>query len=152
MTAVYNVGHKHVTMDDAVIIKDELSNEDRSKRDAEDTNHYVTSALSDNDSGVAADVFGLPSNTDSEYRIPNADSSSKPPRGLHRQSSKNKNSSFRSSISSNSPSSSPDLPRHTALKNNPFSRDSNRKSLSTNHPILYKWIDQQEKASYMVCA
>ena len=134
-------------INDAVLSEDATSTKVQPytvKRE-EESRQYVASAVSDNDSGVAADVFGLSPNMDSTQDSLN--SSSKAPHGF--QLSKGKNSSFRSSISSNSPSSSPDLPQHT-LKTNTFARDSNRKSLSTSHPILYKWIDQQEKTNFTV--
>lgn len=105
----------------------------------EDTN--IISALSDNDSGVAADSYGISSNQTSTHTSLN--SSSRPPRGIQRKFPQNKNASFRSSVSSNSPASSPELAKR-ALKP-VFSRDLNRKSLSTNHPMLYSWIDQQDK-------
>ncbi|XP_057292998.1 partitioning defective 3 homolog isoform X2 [Hydractinia symbiolongicarpus] len=105
----------------------------------EDTN--IILALSDNDSGVAADSYGISSNQTSTHTSLN--SSSRPPRGIQRKFPQNKNASFRSSVSSNSPASSPELAKR-ALKP-VFSRDLNRKSLSTNHPMLYSWIDQQDK-------
>lgn len=106
------------------------------------TNHYNISTLSDNDSGVAADSYGISSNPPSTHASLN--SSSRPPRGIQRKFPQNKNSSFRSSVSSNSPNSSPELSRHQGLKAPVFSRDTNRKSLSSNHPMLYSWIDQQQ--------
>ena len=99
----------------------------------------LSAALSDNDSGVAADA----SNPTSTHTSLN--SSSKPPRGMNKNFNQNKNASFRSSISSGSSVSSPEQSRH--LLQPVFSRDLNRKSLSTNHPLLYTWIDQQEKFS-----
>ena len=102
----------------------------------------TSAALSDNDSGVAADSYGLSSNNASTHTSLN--SSSKPPRGIQRRYQQTKqNESFRSSLSSNSPTSSPEASKRAL--NPAFSRDLNRKSLSTNHPMLYRWIDQHEK-------
>ncbi|XP_065667174.1 partitioning defective 3 homolog isoform X7 [Hydra vulgaris] len=97
----------------------------------------ISAALSDNDSGVAADA----SNPTSTHNSLN--SSSKPPRGINKNFNKNKNASSRSSISSGSSVSSPELSKRQLQPT--FSRDINRKSLSTNHPMLYTWIDQQDK-------
>nr|XP_047136975.1 uncharacterized protein LOC100212317 isoform X3 [Hydra vulgaris] len=97
----------------------------------------ILAALSDNDSGVAADA----SNPTSTHNSLN--SSSKPPRGINKNFNKNKNASSRSSISSGSSVSSPELSKRHLQPS--FSRDINRKSLSTNHPMLYTWIDQQDK-------
>lgn len=103
---------------------------------------YTTSTLSDNDSGVAADSYGISSNPTSTHTSFN--SSSRPPRGIQRRFQQNKNASFRSSASSNSPNSSPESTRKLP-KAAPFSRNLNRKSLSTNHPMLYSWIDQHDR-------
>ena len=109
----------------------------------DDITPYITStALSDNDSGVAADSYGISSNPTSTHTSFN--SSSRPPRGIQRKCQQHKYASFRSSASSNSPASSPEMSRK-APKAPAFSRDLNRKSLSSNHPMLYSWIDQQDR-------
>ena len=109
-----------------------------------DLTPYIAPTFSDNDSGVAADSYGISSNPTSTHTSFN--SSSRPPRGIQRKCQQNKYASFRSSASSNSPTSSPELSRKT-LKGPAFSRDLNRKSLSTNHPMLYSWIDQHDPFS-----
>lgn len=52
--------------------------------------------------------------------------------------------SLHSSSSSSTPVSSPDTTKD-ALGFNRFDRNLNRKSLSTAHPMLYSWIDAQER-------
>jgi len=134
LIAVYDEGERKTSPD--------LVNNNLSSPINEDSNQYNTSTLSDNDSGVAADAFGMSSNPPSTHT--SLTSSSRPPRGIKKFIA-NKNSSFRSSVSSNSPTSSPELSRHALKAPGPFTRDANRKSLSTNHPMLYSWIDQQDK-------
>ncbi|XP_066921548.1 partitioning defective protein 3-like isoform X4 [Clytia hemisphaerica] len=109
-----------------------------------DLTPYIAPTFSDNDSGVAADSYGISSNPTSTHTSFN--SSSRPPRGIQRKCQQNKYASFRSSASSNSPTSSPELSRKIQ-KGPAFSRDLNRKSLSTNHPMLYSWIDQHDPFS-----
>lgn len=147
LTAKFAENERHVKIDDKVTIKFEnVGNVRRSEKYHEEF-LGVTSSLSDNDSGVTADAsFGLSSHRESCHAP--LSSTSKPPRGPHRSHVKTKNSSFNSSISSNSSSSSPELVSKKILDLNIFARDSNRKSLSFNHPILSKWIDQQEQAVF----
>jgi len=109
--------------------------------DAADNSQYI-SVVSDDDSGVTADAW----NGNSSSARASLNMSSNIPRGIQRKLPHAKNNSFRSSASSNSPTSSPEVFRRA--QNNglsPFSRDLGRKSLSINHPMLYSWIDQQDR-------
>lgn len=135
-------GHDPSDVDNNNIHDFATSNNNKQQQQDDEITPYITSTLSDNDSGVAADSYGISSNPPSTHTSLN--SSSRPPRGIQRKFQQNKNASFRSSISSNSPTSSPELSRKN-LKTPGFSRELNRKSLSSNHPMLYSWIDQQDR-------
>ena len=66
------------------------------------------------------------------------------PRKLNERSQSSNTHSLYSSSASSTPVSSPDATKDS-LGFNRFDRNLNRKSLSTAHPLLYSWIDAQER-------